>query len=78
MKIILSKFGRIIFLLYICPINQINNNMKNLFIEAARRDIQMMLNAMTENHVEVLVAVKKINIEGLEMPFFNPMEICKN
>jgi hypothetical protein len=52
--------------------------MEQLLIEAARRDIQMMLNETTPNHVEVLVAVKKINIEGLEMPFFNPMEFCKN
>jgi hypothetical protein len=52
--------------------------MEQLLIEAARRDIQMMLNAMTESHIEVLVSAKKINIKGLEMPFFNPMEFCKN
>ena len=52
--------------------------MEQLLIEAARRDIQMMLNETTPSHIEVLVSMRKINIEGLEMPFFNPMEICKN
>jgi hypothetical protein len=52
--------------------------MEQLLIEAARRDIQTILNAIAPSHIEVLVSAKKINIEGLEMPFFNPMEFCKN
>ncbi len=78
MKIILSKFGRIIFLLYICPINQINTTMKNLFIESARRDLQMMLNAIAPKHTEILVGVKTINVEGENIPEFVPMQFCKN
>jgi hypothetical protein len=66
------------FLLYICPINKINNDMKNLFIECARRDLQMMLNAIAPKHTEILVGVKTINIEGENVPEFMPMQVCKN
>jgi hypothetical protein len=52
--------------------------MKNLFIECARRDLQMMLNAITPKHTEILVGVKTINIEGENVPEFMPMQVCKN
>jgi hypothetical protein len=52
--------------------------MEQLLIECARRDIQMMLNAIAPKHIEILVGVKTINIEGVKMPMFEPMEICKN
>jgi hypothetical protein len=78
MKINPQKFGGVIFLLYICPINKINNDMKNLFIECARRDLQMMLNAIAPKHTEILVGVKTINIEGENVPEFMPMQVCKN
>jgi hypothetical protein len=52
--------------------------MKNLFIECARRDLQMMLNAIAPKHTEILVGVKTINIEGENVPEFMPMQFCKN
>ena len=52
--------------------------MEQLLIECARRDIQMMLNEIAPNHIEVLVGLKMVTIEGVKMPMFEPMEICKN
>jgi hypothetical protein len=57
---------------------QINTTMKNLFIECARRDLQMMLNAIAPKHTEILVGVKTINVEGENVPEFIPMQVCKN
>jgi hypothetical protein len=73
-----KRFGSLKKLPYLCPNNQINNDMKNLFIECARRDLQMMLNAITPKHTEILVGVKTINIEGENVPEFMPMQVCKN
>ena len=52
--------------------------MEQLFNECARRDLQMMLQAIAPKHTEILVGVKMINIEGITIPEFTPFEICKN
>lgn len=77
LKITYQIFGRLFFLSYICPIKQYNN-MEQLFNECARRDLQMMLNLISPKHTEILVGLKTITIEGITMPEFTPMQICKN
>jgi hypothetical protein len=52
--------------------------MEQLFNECARRDLQMMLNLIAPKHTEILVGVKTITIEGITMPEFTPIQVCKN
>jgi hypothetical protein len=77
MKITYQIFGRLFFLPYICSIKQYNN-MEQLFNECTRRDLQMMLNLIAPKHIEILVGIKTITIEGITIPEFTPFEICKN
>lgn len=52
--------------------------MEKLLNECARRDLQIMFNVTAPKHIEILVGLKIITIEGIRMPLFIPMEICKN
>lgn len=52
--------------------------MENLLNECTRRDIQRKLNSKAPKHVEVLVICETVKVVDITVPFFTPMEFCKN